>query len=425
MNGWVRVDDPVSGYGEDWWKVLDWPSPDASGQHPPGSRLLSGLYGLYMRRDNDSDRQDAMAAPVLLASGVWALEHGRAALADAVRGDVECRRQSEGAAQERVLCPPESRVLSSFGFPICDYYDGRGNVYLAECDCLKQLSLPSMARLNTVCRRSSQESGPLGGLTEEDRIDCEAMLKDSAPSSRETAAAELGKWPVSNIHRLRDRVFRNLLYRYAVRSSRRLDGMQGTFAACTYGPCASEDSKTAYTDAVTTSRELARCPPIRCEASINVAWTGGDVLVDNNMLVVRCRGQLCLNEAGEFKCRNGGRCLQDGRCACEGTGFRGKTCEEPEEAPLPAPAAPLPAPTAPLPAPAAPLPAPQPNIVGTPVVEEAQQPPWVFRALRDIGGRVFKTRLVLVGAAAGAGVVVLMVLAAMVRSKRRDRVRPG
>jgi hypothetical protein len=417
VNGWVRIDDDVHAYGRDWWKVLDWPAPisgTASSSTPqvslPGSGLLNGLYGLYVRKDETIGRVDGTGSPVLLASGVWVTQHGRDALNQAIEGDVACRVNAEDPLAE-VQCAKESRVMQSFGHPICDYYDGRGNVFLAECDCLKQLSLPSMVRLNRACKEADER----GVQTEADRLECDRMLQRSSSSPASPAerdSGELGKWPVQNINNIRDRVFRNLLYRYAVRSARRMEGMQGTFAACVYGPCDSENSRTAYTDALVTQMELSRCPGIRCNQSINLEWNEGNVFVEGNMLVTRCTGQLCLDVNGEAKCKNNGRCLQDGKCDCSGTGYRGDFCQDkipeddddngggggggatpPEEPDTPAPA-----------------PAKGPG-----------ETPWAQQALNDVAKRALDKKLIMTGVGVGAGVLVAIFLLRAVRRVRQPR----
>lgn len=333
LDGWIAINDRRA-YGSDWWKVLDWPAPLPGGAHRPGAGLMTGLYNLFVRSDGDSTVQDALNSPVLIASGIWATSVGREQLQAAVDGDVACRRDILAVSGEPSACNNESRVMRAFGFPICSHYDGRGNVFLAECDCLKQLSLPSMVRLNSVCRDAStreerhEEDSAFADLSKLDKEDCDAMLaSDAARGDVERGTTELGKWPVRDINGLRDRVFRNLLYRYAVRSTRRLNINQGTYAACGYVPCSDEESRYAYVDSFVTRSELFKCPPIRCEASINVEWTGGDVHIEGNMLKVRCQGELCMVD-GQPKCRNGGRCLRDGTCNCEGTRYRGQFCEQ-------------------------------------------------------------------------------------------------
>jgi hypothetical protein len=305
--GWVRVDDSRA-FGARWREALDWPA-----EGTPGWDMLNGNYGLFIRLDGTTDQFDSMAAPVFLATGLRATAAGRAVVAAAVKGDVEC---AEGKQQEASLCKT-STVIDSLADPICSHYDGRGNVFLAECDCLKQLQLPSVLRLRSSCEAAAMD--PASGVTAKN-------CTDMAPS---TSDKELRTWPVRDMTKLRAPILANNVYRYAVRSQRRLNAFQGTFAACTYPPCMSTSSaNTSYVDARTTAMEKSRCPLMRCEASINTDWVGGNVEIDGTMLKVRCSGGACMRPDGTPKCRNDGRCLQDGKCNCEGTGFRGDTCEQ-------------------------------------------------------------------------------------------------
>jgi hypothetical protein len=309
--GWVRIDDERA-FGSRWREILDWPP-----QGTPGWDLLDGDYGLFVRREGGTDRTDALAAPVFLASGVWVTSRGKDLLEAAVDGDVACARDPAASASD--LCRT-STVMTLFAEPICNHYDGRGNVFLAECDCIKQLQLPSVMRIRSLC--DSSASQPTSGVTARG---CEDMVKAEDVGNPQTS---LRAWPTRNLAAIKSPLLANSLYRYAVRSQRRLSGMQGTFASCTFPPCGSLRSSSAYTDARVTAMEQARCPPVRCEASINVDWVGGNVLIDGNMLRVQCFGGLCMRSDGQPKCRSGGRCLADGACNCQGTGFKGDTCEE-------------------------------------------------------------------------------------------------
>jgi hypothetical protein len=361
LEGWVRVDDPKA-FGGRWREALGW-APEGT----PGWDMLGGLYALYIKPSGSTSVTDALGGPVYLASGVWATEAGRSTLAASVEGDVACARLVESAKQrgggetcryERqevdgettkdvLVCGEasaeipatcrDSSVMDVYARPICDHYDGRGHVFLAECDCVKQLQLPSVMRLKSLC----DSEADLASANDVTRESCARMAGegDSASASegesggrqRSEGADNLAAWPVPNVNALKAPVLSNALMRYAVRSQRRLSGMQGTYAACVYPPCASMLSRDAYTDARVTRMERDRCPPIRCEASINVDWVGGSATVEGNMLRVRCYGGECMLPDGTPKCQNGGRCLQDGKCACEGTGFRGERCELPED----------------------------------------------------------------------------------------------
>jgi len=360
LEGWVRVDDPRA-FGDRWREALGW-----APQGTPGWDLLDGLYALYIKPSGVSGISDALGGPVYLASGVWATEAGRAALRALADGDVACARlvessrttgtsttctqeQSMASAQdgqsstqtvrESEACSPteptavpdtcrDSAVMEVYARPVCDHYDGRGHVFLAECDCVKQMQLPSVMRLRTLCDDEvTQARASTKAAADPLTLEGCARMTHAADGS---AVDNLAAWPVRNVHALDAPVFANALMRYGVRSQRRLSGMQGTYPACVYPPCASMLSRDAYTDARITRMERDRCPPVRCEASINVDWVGGNVNIEGNMLRVRCFGGECLRPDGTYKCANEGRCLQDGKCACEGTGFRGERCEEPD-----------------------------------------------------------------------------------------------
>lgn len=342
LEGWVRVDDPRA-FGEAWREALGW-APKGT----PGWDLLDGLYALFIKPSATGGIADALGGPVYLASGVWATEAGRAALRALSDGDVACARLVESSrttgesttcrqdqrvettqgaqtVSESESCAPtaaaeipatcrSSSVMDVYARPICDHYDGRGSVFLAECDCVKQMQLPSVMLLKSVC--DAEAGKPGSGVT---AAGCERMV--------EKGSEKLQAWPVANVKALTAPVLANALMRYGVRSQRRLSGMQGTYAGCVYPPCASMLSRDAYTDARITRMERDRCPAIRCEASINVDWVGGDVNIEGNMLKVRCFGGECIRPDGSPKCQNDGRCMQDGKCVCE-PGFRGERCEE-------------------------------------------------------------------------------------------------
>jgi hypothetical protein len=363
LNGWLRVDDPAA-FGSDWHVYLGWPDPSQYSYEE--WQLQPGMYSLYVRMTPDSAIMDGLNQPVLLASGVWATEQGREILAMAVANDVLCSKEiyspnasyaggtnemtytssytvtqgqdcSAGFIRsllDETLCEPvntvegteelaeywreagqetipphcaESSVMSNYAFPICDFYEGKGNVYLAECDCIKSGVLPGSSRIHASCTDLGSPS-----------VDCEKLAAGSTE--------EMGK-----LVALRDArtgpIVTNLAQRKLVRSLRGLQGMQGTFPACVYPPCASLNSATAYTDARITRSERNRCPPVRCEASINVSWVGGNVNIEGNALRVNCFGGECMAQNGAPKCMNDGRCMVDGTCNCEGTGHHGDRCE--------------------------------------------------------------------------------------------------
>jgi hypothetical protein len=384
--GWLRLDDSRA-YGERWREAIHWP-PEGT----PGWDMLKGNYALFVRLDGASDVFDGLAGPVFLATGLRALPTGRAVLDAVVKGDVDC---AQGKVAEPSLCRT-STVIDSLADPICNHYDGRGSVFLAECDCLKQLQLPSVMRLRTLCDDAARD--PTSGINNQN-------CNDMAPDDKDR---ELRTWPAKDMTKIRSPILSNTVMRYAVRSQRRLSHMQGTFAACTYSPCASINSVAAYTDARTTALELARCPLMRCEASINVDWVGGNVTIDGNMLKVRCSGGACMQPDGLPRCKNGGRCQPDGKCNCEGTGFVGDTCETSLTAPAPTdPATPPPPPPTP-----PPPPPPAPEIAGP-----LEKP----RSMFELSHLFNDVTLILTGLAiAGLIVAAFLVLRRVVNLGRRE-----
>ena len=379
LQGWLRIDDPLA-YGTQWYRALDWPDP-ALGF--PDWQMLGGWHGIYIHLTANSSVMDGLNQPVRLASGVWVDPDGRAALSLSVDMDVECARQvySKDATYEggtdtidysstyklestaggclpgffntmigtTAYCEPiqteestesleqywteagqstipphcaESQVLKYFGHEICDYYEGKGNVYLAECDCIKSGVVPGPGRLWGFCDSLS----PAG-------VDCDKIAAGDTDELAVLATKLRGKENDTEdksrfeLHGISEAVVSNLAARRLVRSLRRLPGMQGTFPACVYPPCSSLNSNTAYVDARITRSERGQCPPVRCTALIDVSWVGGDVTVRNNTLRVNCFGGDCMNAEGQPKCRNGGRCMVDATCNCEGTGYHGEHCE--------------------------------------------------------------------------------------------------
>jgi hypothetical protein len=331
---WRRVDSS-EGLGNDWRGALGLSS---------SFQMLGGCNALFIS-PHAAGKTDPLGFPVRLASGYYAdpaesglvqqdatgkgeLQSCRTALAQAISHDNSCLTDGAGT----VVCA--DRQVERIGRSICDHYDGAGNLYLAECDCLKRSNTPQESRLYSSCVAAVERN--------QYRYNRWAWEKDLAEEDcRRLNVADLStkNWGLPALpSRISDPIAQNMIARYMSRSYYKLDRFAGYPVGCFYPPCSDRYSSYGYTDAAQVFSDLAACPDVRCSASINVNWVSNDVTITGNALEVRCDGGPCL-VSGLPRCKNGGRCIpvpgvsieepdeKQVLCNCTGTGFGGPTCE--------------------------------------------------------------------------------------------------
>jgi hypothetical protein len=344
---WQPADSVAYGLGERWRQVLGL---SANFAMPTDCRRL--YVSPHM-----AEKTDPLGYPVRLASGYYASTVALPSLTqlgqtgnmiDACKAQLSTAIAKDNACLGRTSDPRCSQSeVRTIGDAVCNTWDGIGNVYLAECDCLKAENWPSGARNYQACMEGVARNEHRVQLspfeTSLTAADCERMN----PTSK-------GPWGLpEGSQRLADPIAQNVLARYVNRAYARLDRFTGRPKACFYPPCSDRFSSYAYTEPQQVFTDLASCPYQKCVASINVNWTTGDVQIAGNMLSVRCDGGPCIKN-GLPVCRNRGRCLplpdnasveDNALCDCHGTGFKGPTCEDPllpgEEQPVPRPLRPI------------------------------------------------------------------------------------
>jgi hypothetical protein len=326
---WQRADSVTKGLGRKWREVLGL---------GPSFESLGGCDALFVS-PHAATRTDPLGFPVRLASGYYAdpgdsvateqsaigvIQSCRAVLARAVAHDNRCL---QAGASGSTVCA--NREVKRLGTRICNHYDGAGNLYLAECDCLKGRNRPAETRVADACYASLARNE-----TRQKRSSWEKDLTLEDCRRLDVTAAGTGPWGLpANPSRVSDPIAQNMIARFMNRSYRELDRFAGYPVACFYPPCSDRYASYGYTDAQDVYTDLAACPSVRCSAEINVNWVSKDVTITGNTLEVRCDGGACLT-AGLPKCKNNGRCIPDPAtrsiiCDCRGTGFKGPTCEEP------------------------------------------------------------------------------------------------
>jgi hypothetical protein len=343
----------MAGDGDDWtWRRVD--SGEGLGEHWRSAFGLSGSFAMLGGCDalfispHASGKTDPLNFPVRLASGYYAdpaeaglveqdpagkgmLQSCRTALARAISHDNGCL-----TTENRSSAVCANRQVTRIGRTICDHYDGVGELFLAECDCIKGSNAPSEQRLYASCLSSLARNE-----FRQNRWAWERNLEPEDCKRLNVNDASQTSWGLPKLpSRISDPIAQNVIARHVNRSYRKLDRFAGFPVACFYPACSDRYSSYAYTDAEQTFADQSACPDVRCSASINVNWVSKDVTITGNALEVRCDGGPCLVD-GLARCKNGGRCVpvpgvsidaEDSKqvlCNCSGTGFKGPTCEEP------------------------------------------------------------------------------------------------
>lgn len=327
---WQPADSVSHGLGERWREVLGLPA---------GFSAPTDCRRLYVS-PHMAEKTDPLGYPVRLASGYYASTVALPSLAqlgqtgnmiDACKSNLSEAVAGDNACLGRPGDPRCSRSrVREIGNTVCNLWDGVGNVYLAECDCLKSDNWPSGERNYQACKEAVARNEHRVQLSPFETSLSDADCERLNPASK-------GPWGLpEGSTRLADPIAQNMLGRYVNRAYARLDRFTGRPKACYYPPCSDRFSSYGYTEPQQVFEDLERCPYQKCVASINVNWTSGNVQIAGNMLSVRCDGGPCIKN-GLPVCKNRGRCLpipdnasEDvAMCDCYGTGFKGPTCEVP------------------------------------------------------------------------------------------------